>query len=205
LWAGKNKRNAASFFGLGILYIIVIHNIYDDIWWYSYFHVGAGALPFSVGVNLYFYKEQIKNVIRKVPWSLALFLSLTLYVMVFIVTFTGRWPIPISIPIPMQYQNVIATAILLVVLWNAPRNRFKKIDSYFGKLSYPTYLMHYQVGIFVAYVTGYPIPGRRVLVIATVLVTVLSSLEAKFLSEPIERIRRRIKTKTSNLTGHEIK
>lgn len=133
-WAGKTKRNGFIFLCFSILYLIAIYFLTDFGWWYRYYHVGAGALPFAIGVNIYFFRKNLTNIIHIISWNKALLVSLTLYLSIFACGFfIGQTRTTIF------YLNILSSSLLLSVLWNFPTKKFKKIDSLLGNLSYPTY------------------------------------------------------------------
>ena len=81
IWAGRSKKNAFAFLSLGAAYLFVVYVIRDFDWWYRYFHIGAGALPFAVGVNMYFHKKVIERTIVRLGWKNAFALSITSYIL----------------------------------------------------------------------------------------------------------------------------
>ena len=79
---------------------------------------------------------------------------------------------------------------------NTPKDKFtvfRKWDSWFGDLSYPVYLFHWQSGILVAYLFGFPKSSTTLLVFGGALTFFLAVLEAKFLSNCLENMRNKIK------------
>lgn len=189
LWAGKSKIHAFIFFCLSLLYLVLCYLTNHFDLRYRYFYLGAGALPFAVGANIYFYRGQLQTFISKFSWHNALLASLTLYVLVFVGGFLYGENDSVFF-----YPNILTTSILLVVLWNAP-DKFKEIDSFLGDLSYPTYLFHWQICVLVVYISGFSFKSWEVFALSTLLVTVLSVIEAKTVTGSIEKYRKKIKRK----------
>ena len=200
IWAGKSKKNARLFLVLGVFYLFVVYLLKDFNWWYRYFVIGAGALPFAVGVNVYFQLASIKKAIEYFAWIRVFIFSLLLYIFCFIGAYFFRYQETLFF-----YLNIISTVFLLSSLWHFPDNTLKRVDSFFGDLSYPTYLVHWQVGITIAYVAGINWKSWELLLVSLIIVTGLSIIESKTISGPIERYRKMIKMNVNPANdGHSV-
>ena len=188
IWAGRSKINAIIFLGIGLLYLLAVYSIADSDWWYRYFFVGAASLPFAVGVNIYFQMDRLRRIIRYFTWTGTAVFSVAAYLLCFIAAFLLGHQKTLFF-----YLNIISSSLLLTVLWNAPKSRLKRIDVFFGDLSYPTYLIHWQVGIAVSYLTGLPWNDRKLVLMSIMIVTIIAAIEARTISGPIERYRKKIK------------
>jgi peptidoglycan/LPS O-acetylase OafA/YrhL len=92
------------------------------------------------------------------------------------------------------YLNIITTSLLLPVLWvgvNVPI--VKKLDARLGNLSYPIYLFHWQVGVLIAFITGFTWKSTELFMTAFFVVTALAWLESIVISGPVDRLRKRVR------------
>jgi peptidoglycan/LPS O-acetylase OafA/YrhL len=189
IWAGRSRRNGIIFLLGGALYLMFIHYYKDSDWWYRYFHVGAGCLPFAVGVNIYFHLDRIKRCIDRLGWASSLFISLSLYAACFLCAAVLGHEKTMFF-----YLNIITTSLLLPVLWvgvNVPI--VKKLDARLGNLSYPIYLFHWQVGVLIAFITGFTWKSTELFMTAFFVVTALAWLESIVISGPVDRLRKRVR------------
>ncbi len=193
IWAGRSKKNARYFLALGILYLCVVYLFKGFDWWYRYFLIGAGALPFAVGVNIYFHSDSIKKVIVYFAWIRVFAFSIAFYIFCFLGAYFFGYQKTLFF-----YLNIISSSLLLSSLWYFPTNKFKRVDTFLGDLSYPTYLIHYQIGIAVGYITGITWKSWELLLTSFILVTIISIIEARTISGPIERYRKKIKMNVNN-------
>ena len=192
LWAGRSQSNALLFLLLSITYLAAVYILKDFNWRYRYYHVGAGSLPFAVGTNIYFLRNQFKKYINYISWPNAFFISIAIYASVFAAAIMAG-----QTRTTFFYLNILSSSLLLLVLWNSPAISFKKIDSFLGDLSYPTYLIHWQIAIFITYFTGLSFKGWKLLIVTTLIVTSLSIFDARTVSGPIEQYRKNIKRSLS--------
>jgi peptidoglycan/LPS O-acetylase OafA/YrhL len=191
VWAGKSKTRAWLFLFLGILYLVWTAIYKDFDFQYRYFKIGSGALPFAVGTLLYFYKDQITSYFGRYQWSTQLKVGLGAYLII-LVFGNVHWS--------TLYINLITTSTLIIVLWRAPKNAFKKIDTYLGDLCYPTYLLHWQVGILVIYFADLPYKSVSAFVVALALTTILAALDSRYISGAIETYRRQVKARINDMS-----
>jgi peptidoglycan/LPS O-acetylase OafA/YrhL len=188
IWAGKSKRWALWFFATGVGYLLAIYHFKEFAFRYRYFHVGAGALPFSMGAVIYFHLDPIKRLINKISWPAAFAVSMGAYIAVFIMAGVAS-----ELNTVLFYCNLLSSSMVLAVLWFAPGLKWKALDNFLGDLSYPTYLMHWQVGAVVAYVAGWTFHSKPVFLVSLIVVTLLSVLDAHLVSGKLKAKREVVK------------
>lgn len=188
LWAGRSRKTAFVFLGLSIAYIAFVYAFLEPHLGFRYLIPPAGSFPFAVGVLLYFYKEPIGKLIASIGWRLAFGIAAVLYGLVFV---AGAW---VADPLgACLYVNVLASALLLIVLWHAPASRLSRADKFLGDLSYPTYLLHWQAGALVVLTTGYVLKSVPAFLWSIVVVLMFALLERRLVSGPLERLRAAVK------------
>lgn len=192
LWAARSRNTAYLFLSIATAWIVYVYATYVDPerFGWRYFSPQAGAFPFAVGVVAYFHKNQFANWLRSIKWSVAFALAATLYGLVFAI---GAWSgNPLG---ALLYINVIATAILLLVLWHAPASALRKLDKRLGDLSYPVYLLHWQAGVVVLLALRQHEKTALSFVLAIGVVLIFAWLETKVITGPIETARNAVKRK----------
>ena len=193
LGLSKNKLISICWLVISIYYHIYI-NLKGWGLEYSYFHVLAGSLPFSIGATLYFYKDYIAE---KAPVLSHRMLPPTLVLLIII-----NWSIfGINRDMAGFYINLIFCALILVGL-SKNRTSFwisNRWDQSLGALSYPMYLIHYQVGLLIIYLLQFANleigrPNLFLTILSIPIVIILSLLINHFIEKPIQKIREHIKT-----------
>lgn len=161
---------------------------------YRYFTIAAASLPYSLGALTYFIPRNypIKKLHMAIP------ITITLFTINYFIGIKNNNPTGIHF-----YLNTTLCGFLIIFL-SRSNNKFKKIDSLLGDLSFPIYLLHYQCGIFVYFLFTRlqinpdisPIPF---LVSSSGFCLILALLTALTLESRIERIHSRIRPKTVTL------
>ncbi len=180
---GRSLKITLVWFILSVGYH-VLANIYS---FPRYSPILAASLAFSIGSLLYHISPYIKKYIQFSVFRLCLVLFLYFG---FVVS-TGNIGFGES-KIPF-YLNFILFFICLFMLSNIPRENafYIKIDNWFGDLSYPVYLTHWIVAVFISYFID--IHSTIELFIYSVpIVFILSYFMAKLVESPIERIRHKL-------------
>jgi peptidoglycan/LPS O-acetylase OafA/YrhL len=196
LWAGRSRRTAYVFLALAVAYLVVVYAFLGGNFGFRYLIPPAGSLPFAVGVVLYFHKDALARAVARVGWGLAFALSAALYAGVFA---AGAW---VDDPLgALLYVNVLTSALLLGVLWQAPASRFQGFDKLLGDLSYPTYLLHWQAGVLVVLVTGFAMKSVAAFALSVLVVLVFALIERRLVSGPLETLRRAVKQSRGQAVG----
>lgn len=169
-------------------------------WWYGF--LPSASIPFSLGSCLYHYREGIQRVLVRFNWPRALTATLVVSCL------------PLALPwdshssslfdhgkLPF-FLNMAVSAALIAVLMNPPRRtftRFREIDSFFGDLSYPVYLFHWQAAVLAAYLFRLPgSPSPQLVITGGILALLLAIAEARLLSRNLERLRSRVKRRLAS-------
>ncbi len=175
---GRYKKLVVSWFIVSALYhAVAVTNDYP-----RYSPIYAASLPFSIGALIYHYRNQF---IRILPTSNSLILvSLIIYSIYILIA--GM--IPVTTSVYPFYLNILLTSILICQLSSVDgrnNNKLKKIDSFLGGLSYPIYLSHWLVAVFVASIFDF---NKSVtLFVVTIPFLLIFSIVMKYLiDDPIE-------------------
>ncbi len=194
LWAGRSRTTAFVFLALSVGYIVVVYLFLDGNFGFRYLLPPAGSFPFAVGALMYFYREPIGRIIAAIGWTRAFAAAGVLYSLVFVVGALVADPLGACL-----YASVLASALLLIVLWHAPPSPLRSADKVLGDLSYPTYLLHWQAGALVVLATGYAPKSATAFVLSIGLVLCFALAERRLVSMPIEKIRAAVKQRTGIL------
>ena len=179
-----------------------------------YMPLAAASLPFSIGALIYHIKSKpikfLEN-LRGQHWLLIFLLCLSF--IPFQILVQGNRAQLVSPEIFSSILDVVFYITYLIIALSiysmATMASFKsfipkKLDKLLGDLSYPLYLFHLQIAYFVSYVIyERPIKGLHEEGIVVFTVTMVASIiiglvVLKFIEQPIDRVRLRIKTKASN-------
>jgi peptidoglycan/LPS O-acetylase OafA/YrhL len=188
LWAGRSRRTAYVFLALAVAYLVGVYAFLGGNFGFRYLIPPAGSFPFAMGVVLYFHKDALARGVALVGWGSAFAAAVLLYAAVFVAAAGVADPLG-----ALLYLNVCTSALLLGVLWHAPATRFANLDKLLGDLSYPTYLLHWQAGVLVVLVTGLAMKSVAAFALSIGLVLLCALFERRFVSGPLERLRRAVK------------
>jgi len=184
LFLGRYKRLVIAWFFVSITYhIIAIFYEYP-----RYAPIYSASLPFSVGALIFHYKEYI---IRLLPTSS---MSICLSIIIYSLYILLAGIIPVTTSVYPFYLNILFMSILICQLSTVEGNRnmtLSKIDSFLGDLSYPIYLSHWLVAVFVSSIFG--LNKSIDLFLVTIPFLLIFSFIIKYLiDDPIEVKRRSV-------------
>lgn len=112
-------------------------------WVQRYFPVQAASLPFSLGAVIYHHRSWLADRLgaRWLPLGIALAAWGANYALV-----PGS-----ALEAPRFYANCLLSAAVVALLTTPPPalERFRRVDTWLGDLSYPIYLIHFLVGFVV--------------------------------------------------------
>jgi len=169
---------------------------------YRYFPIPAGALPFSIGGLIYYVSPSEKWIyyfkILKLSTNkllVAMIINMLLWQLMYHVL-NNRPILELGF-----YLNIIicATLIYSIVVGGNMSFISKRADAFIGDLSYPVYLMHWQVGLLVSFILfgsplhGFSTNGLISLIVSIPVVILLSIVLIYLVDHPIQAIRQRIK------------
>lgn len=193
-----NKRVVVGWLVASVLYHVII--IVAQLGWEPrYFTIAAASLPFATGALIYHYgREAVDFISRVIPILMHRYSPLALLLLLLV-----NWLLGYMLGGAKSvffYTSYVITALEVVLLAQAKELPFisKKFDKFMGDLSYPLYLIHYQVALIVMVSLqkmGYAInrPDLVLLFVSTPFILLLSWIFAITLEAPIELVRERVK------------
>jgi peptidoglycan/LPS O-acetylase OafA/YrhL len=177
------------------VFIVVIDASWDS-WDSRYYSIFAASLPFSTGAMIYHWRQELADhfpFIVENKWSPLFLLGVIVcnWRLSTLVGIEGLWGF---------YVNWLLCSAMIVALYGRTQLLFvsRTFDSWLGNLSYPVYLVHYQVGFAMLYIynqLGLVPQGQSVALFlySVVPVLLLAWLMSVLVELPIERIRKRVK------------
>ncbi|OIQ32225.1 MAG: hypothetical protein BM562_04930 [Alphaproteobacteria bacterium MedPE-SWcel] len=173
--------------GLGVLYVGAVFVLNPNFYW-LYFFFPAAAIPFATGAILYFLlqRDRVRALFQpRAALAVVLFLYLSLYLV-------ANWAPALGLNRAfILYLNIGTSALLIACLYTLKADRpARKLDAFFGDLSFPVYILHWQVGLLIASLLNLE-KGTVTLFLASVpLILAFSVLDRAYVSGPVERRRR---------------
>ena len=201
LGLSKNKWISTLWFSLSLGY--VIFNVIMGRFTAGYGNVTSASLPFSIGAMIYWYKDEIMVVIRRISPAYFLIFT-TLFILNLVVITIAQILFPEEawkFGTVGTYANLFLTTFLIVILLEDGR-RFvsKKVDKIMGDLSYPVYIFHWSAAAFASWLIyddvrkGFNIDGLMVFLLGCVITILVSLIVNKFVNDQIEVIRQNVKS-----------
>ncbi|ADW16724.1 acyltransferase 3 [Desulfobulbus propionicus DSM 2032] len=188
------------------IFVSIIYVFYSFIvgwpWQTRYFTIAAASLPFSIGSAIYFISKntfftQIYYSIKIQPIFLFLLMLLNVSFWSYIKrNYTGYW-IETGF-----YLNLIICSLIVYSLSIGEKifNINKYIDKIIGNYSYPIYILHWQCGLIVSFLmlqqsnfNKYRQEGLFIFILSVIFVLFFSFLFIRYIDEPIQHIRIKIK------------
>lgn len=192
----RNRSVTLAWFLGSLLYHVVALSFgfgYES----RYFPIWAASLPFSTGAMVYHFRDEIVRIFSGVP-----FFGRSIAVVVLLVLFFVNWWVGWGFGLSggfAFYTNYFLCFLALVgfaLLWHG---RNSGIDGLLGALSYPVYLLHYQVGavVIVAFdMVGLELRRGQFLffVLSMPFVLLVAYLMVVIVERPVERVRLGVKS-----------
>ena len=208
LGISKTKHRTGMWVTLSIIYnMVAIFYIKKNLASLTYSSIMAGSLPFSLGSFLFYLAKERKFesffkstiLLRPEILTAVMFLNMSIF------TIFYRKDLPIK-SYGFTYGFYINLAIvftltLSLIYYNGYAKTSNSHDKAIGRLSYPIYLLHWQIGFITSILVvgrpfhGFSTKGFYNLLIAIPTIIGVSFLFSKFIDKPIDRLRVRIKTK----------
>ncbi len=195
LGLSKTRLRVYCWLFASVAYVLYCQVLQLD-WPHKYFPIPAASLPFAIGAYIYFLRQDSQSPLSDgwmtAPWFLLLLLlanaATTLYV-----------------PIYFQTGFYVSLLLSIILCFELAMGRrwpgwiSKGFDKAIGDYSYPIYLMHWQVGMVVAYLLygtafqsrstqGWIVTGLTALACFAIAWLLLACID-----KPVQRIRGRIK------------
>jgi peptidoglycan/LPS O-acetylase OafA/YrhL len=152
--------------------------------------VFAGSLPFAIGANIWYFKEQI----RPIPlWGFLTLLGL------FIANILSYHFLGVDRTMEGFYASMLISSFVLISLVNLDKSSlgrgFLLFDKLLGDLSYPMYVSHFLIGGAVLLIFwGEPkYRGWDFFITAYAYIIVFSYVLNRYIEHPIESLRSKIK------------
>lgn len=176
---------------------------------YRYVPIPAASLPFAIGSLIYFWKDSLVSALSRghldapLPWIALLATNAALFASL-------RTTAPTFVSEVGLYAGTAMTAVLVAILFQRSLPFISPSwDCRVGRLSYPLYLCHWQMGVLASFlVFGEPVSAPAERGLATFAVTALlalaySAVVATLIDAPIDRFRKRWRS-GSNLVRHAV-
>lgn len=203
LGISRSKLSTITWFLVGVLFYIGTASFkLDDNWRYG--SIFAASLPFSVGAIIYHFKEELIKVLHGQfahpvkATAIFFIINMTLPILTFLTTPTIQ---SLTYTIS-KYLNIVFTAsLVLAVFHSSMSEKTKKLDRIIGAYSYPIYLLHWQIGLFVSYClfrspqTTMSAQSATVFGVSILLIAIVSFILIKYVDSTIEIIRAKVKNK----------
>jgi peptidoglycan/LPS O-acetylase OafA/YrhL len=166
--------------------------------WDFYFTVFAASLPFATGALIFHYRSDLNAFVAKTTGAGSRWLPVVVFTLILV-----NWGAGSLLPGPERlwfYFNYLICSSMVAILSDrkslpvvSPR-----VDSWFGDLSYPIYLLHCQVGLVVMLTlsaVGLDLahPSLALMAISVPFILAASWLVSVSIEVPIERMRSRVK------------
>ncbi|MBN4073864.1 acyltransferase [Beggiatoa alba] len=197
LGLSKNRTIVLYWVAISVSYHVVA--LYLDFGWkHRYFTIAAASLPFSAGAFIYYYKQEMLEILSRLKGRDQEYLPYVIFCGILLNWFVGHM-LESSRGV-FFYSNFVLCAIMVVVLCERKTLPYlnRKFDKWMGDFSYPIYLIHYQVGLVVVVLLGmagftYERPDLMLALISIPFVFLVSWGLTVTVEKPIEVIRARIK------------
>lgn len=197
LGLSKTRVMVLGWLGLSIVYHIAA-NILNWGWENIYFSIPAASLPFALGAFLFHYNSHLLNWLRLESKVVLNILPLAIFALII-----ANWYLGAVTGYSRSlcfYINCLLCVFMVLLLSVKAALAFipKKFDKWVGDLSYPIYVIHYQVGLIVmAFFNemdmGYKRPDAHILLLSIPVVILVAWLLVIFVEKPVERIRSKIR------------
>lgn len=193
----KNKRITLAWFIVSVIYHVgaLILQVAVE---YRYFTVFAASLPFSTGALIFHYRQRFADAVKHfsgAAYSQLPVLAFTAVLANCLLAILSGYADGIFF-----YSNYLLCALMVVVLYDRKTLPFitRRFDDWMGELSYPTYLIHFQVGILVVLLysaAGIELtrPSMMLMAVSVPAVLVCAWVISVCLDRPIETIRAKVK------------
>jgi peptidoglycan/LPS O-acetylase OafA/YrhL len=184
-----------------------------------YFSIAAASLPFSIGGLLYFFSKNAKSR----SFFMKFKLSTNILLAVMIINVIAWILVHREFLIGMQreskfveigfYLNILICSVLIFSIIMGGKVAFvgRRGDKFIGDLSYPIYLMQWQVGLLVSFLLfgtpfhGFAPQGLESLIVSIFVVFVLSIAVVYLLDRPVQTVRNKIKASLTRERGQTIR
>lgn len=197
LGISRNERWVTTWLIVSVAYHLAANFLNKD-WDSIYFSIPAASLPFATGAFIFHFKDRLWPVSKAAAKFIPKILPIIVFVLVLI-----NWKLGVVSGYDRSicfYCNYLLCSLMVLLLanWDAVSFVSPKVDKWFGNLSYPIYVIHYQVGLLVMaalhYVGIVSSPkDLHILLVSLPLIFLIAWLMVIGIEQPIERIRARVR------------
>ena len=205
LGISKSTKLTWIWFGLSVMYYLLTYYLeLSNSARYSNFL--AASLPFSIGALLYFYKDVISNTLVTLRINDPV-IAMTMY------SLNGIFAVYIQmnsfeyhseskqvfLELSKYLNMVLASHVVITLLYNGEKYFSRKVDRFVGDLSYPIYLMHWQCALLTSFIIfdvptrGLNFSGFLVLSVSLVITIAISFLINSLIGQTFSSLRDRVK------------
>lgn len=184
------------FFLSAIYHLIAMYFGFD--WSYRYFTVLAASLPFATGALIFHFKTLIDIRMACLSSRFIFIVLVALAALIFLNWHVGT--LLNQVKGISFYINFFLAAIMVTILAGTRTNNLTLIvwDKWWGSLSYPIYLMHFQVGfltMMIANHAGFTVNRSELLLVLYSLpgLLLVAFLFVRFIEGPIEGYRSKVR------------
>jgi peptidoglycan/LPS O-acetylase OafA/YrhL len=165
---------------------------------HRYYTIAAASLPFSAGAMIYHYRDNLNGLVSSIAGSGAGFLAYAVFFLVLLNWYLGvRAGQSHGV---FFYVNFALCSAMVAILMQVRELPYlpASMDKWLGDLSYPIYLIHYQVALIVIIALdwlGEAVirPDMLLLYLSIPVIILTSYLMTRLVELPIERIRTMVK------------
>lgn len=165
---------------------------------HRYYPIAAASLPFSAGAMVYHYRDRLNGLVARIAGKGAGYLAYAVFTLILL-----NWYLGVLAGQShglFFYVNFILCSAMVAILMQVQELPFlpSRLDKWMGDLSYPIYLVHYQVALFVIVVLGWagkPVtrPDMLLMYLSIPVIIIASYVMTRVVELPIERIRTMVK------------
>jgi len=157
----------------------------------------AGSLPFSTGAMIYLFKDELRIITKKY-----FIIIIALYSLNLVLTRRLGWEYMNLAGLYVSYILSACAIIYLADVSSVNRPRwFAQFDQFLGDLSYPIYLCHWPVAIYISciFYSGILPRSSRLFFVSIIFINVISLIIHVLIEKNVNRVRARVKTQGIHL------
>jgi len=197
----KSKVYTALWFLVSVFYIVFTY-IFELDYGYRYNNIFSGSLPFAIGALIFHYREEILNVRFFSRYS-SVFVFGAFFLVNIVLSMVMKYKDYAGFYFEISYVTNYFICFLMIcsLMAISVSGRYLSVDKFFGDLSYPVYLIHWQVGLVSSWilferpVQGHTLEGIVSFLLAIIITISVSKLLVILVDSNMSAIRSRIRKK----------
>lgn len=197
LGISKKKNWVIGWLLISLAYHLIA-NVLNWGWDNIYFSIPAASLPFATGAFIFHYKDSLLRKLKANSEIIHNYLPIVIFVLMLI-----NWRLGDLSGYSRSicfYLNYIFCSLMVVLLSAKATLSFipRKVDKWIGDLSFPIYVIHYQVGLVVVVVLNglgfaYKRPDIHILLFSLPVIILIAWFMVVCVERPIERVRSKVR------------